>query len=129
MRMVNQEDRPFALGTNLYPCLERLPTRDPHPEAERAGLVDLGDEEMHEGAAPVDSDPSSIEGGIPVGDRELYVSGHGFGKHYQPQGLTEIPFLRPTEEGQARHPHGEIVDVEVDSGRALDELLSSFLCP
>ena len=52
--MVDEEDRPFALGKYLHPCLERLPVRGLDPETERAGLVDLGDEEMHEDAAFVD---------------------------------------------------------------------------
>jgi len=33
--MVNQEDRPFTLGTNLYPYLERLPAPGFDPEVKR----------------------------------------------------------------------------------------------
>jgi hypothetical protein len=78
---------------------------------------------MHEGAAPVDPGRGRIEGGIPIGDCEGYVSDRGFGQHHQPQDLREIAVLRPAEEGQAPDPHGEIVDVEVDGGRALGQLL------
>jgi hypothetical protein len=66
--------------------------------------------------------PGRIQGGIPVGDRERYVSDHGFGQHHQPQDLREISVLLPAKEGQASDPDGEVVDVEVDGGGALDHL-------
>ena len=91
--MVDEEDRPFALGTDLHPGLERLPAPGFDPEAKRAGPVDLRNEEMHQCAAVVDPDPGPSEGSIPVGDREGYIPDAGFGQHYQPQSLREIPVL------------------------------------
>jgi hypothetical protein len=97
--MVDEEDRPFALGTDLHPGFERLPAPGFDPEAKRAGLVDLRNEEMHQCAAVVDPDPGPSEGSIPVGDREGYVSGRGFSLHHQPQDLRENSILHPAEEG------------------------------
>jgi hypothetical protein len=121
--MVDEKDRPFALRTNLYSCLERLPVRGLDPEAERARLVDLRDEEIQDSPTLVDPGTGRVEGGSPVGDRKGYASCHRFSTHHQPQDLREIPVLRTAEEWQVHGPHGEAVDIYVDAGRALDHLL------
>jgi len=127
--MVDEIDRPFALGTDLHPRLERLPVSGFDPKGKRAGLVDLGDEEIEDSATLVDPGPGRIQEDVPVGDRKGYVPGHGFAQHHQPQGLREIPVLLAAEERKVHGPHGEVVGVEVDAGRALDHLLPGVLHP
>src|SRR5215212_3368859 len=87
VRMVDEKDRPFALGTDFYPRLERLPGPGLDPKGKRPGLVDLGDEEIQDRAALVDPGPGRIQESISVGDRKGYVSGRSFGQHHQPQDL------------------------------------------
>src|SRR5215210_3827769 len=101
--MVDEIDRPLALGTDLHPRLERLPVSGFDPKGKRAGLVDLGYEEIEDSATLVDPGPGRIQEDVPVRDRKGYVPGHGFGQHHQPQGLREIPVLLAAEE---RKVHG-----------------------